>query len=116
MIWWSCHGNINQAWFIDQGGYVPGKNFIEENKKFFIRSRMPEGRSLYWAEDIGSYQYRLRIQDFKRASINAQWIYDHRTHSIRAFTKRNFAISHQIGYQFRVSNQHVLREWRGESF
>lgn len=77
---------------------------------------MPEGRALYFAEHIGSYQYRMRVHDHRPADDSQWWTFDKRTHSIRAWTKRNYAISHKIGHQFRIDQEIVLREWRGESY
>jgi len=116
VIWHNCHTGENQGWFIDQEGAQFAHPPIKDGEKFQIRSRMTEGRSLYFSEHIGNYQWRLRIQDHQPADDRQWWVFDSRTKSIRSFEKRTYAISHSIGNDFRIHTPIVVREWRDESY
>jgi len=43
-------------------------------------------------------------------------MFDSRTKSIRAFTRRNYAISNRYGQQFKVGGYAVTRPWRNEHY
>jgi len=95
--WYKCHKGLNQAWYVDQKGYnYPGQP-LASGVRFQIKSKMTGNRALYYAEHVGSYQYRLRSQD-NNPSDKKQWFtFDKRTQSIRAFYRREFCLGNKIG-------------------
>lgn len=76
---------------------------------------MSGNKALYWDEQIGGDQFRLRIRDnFPRDS--KQWfVFDSRTKSIRAFAKRDYVISVQSGMGWTVGSAVVLRGFKGDN-
>jgi len=111
-----CHNGMHQAWYIDQRGAVYPRNPLPDGRKFQIKSRMSGYRALYWAEHIGGWQFRLRIRNNMAIDNKQWWIFDTRTRSIRAFSRRNYAISNQSGYRYRIGVAAVIRQWRGENY
>lgn len=84
--------------------------------KFQIKSKMPDSRAVYWSEDIGGRQFRLRIRSNTPSDIKQWWVFDSRTHTIRAFGDRRLVISNQEGYLYYNGYAAVAREWKGETY
>jgi hypothetical protein len=71
-------------------------------------------RALYWAEHIGGSQFRLRIRN-NQPKENKQWfVFDRRSRTIRTFSRRNYAVSNQRGYGFRIGVAAVARQYKNE--
>lgn len=77
---------------------------------------MAEGRALFWHEHLGNNQYQLRIRDHLPGEGKQWWTFDQRTHTIRAWERRTFAISNQENYGYRIGVAAVIRPWRGEIY
>ena len=115
IIWWSCHNGANQGWLIDQKGADTPKQPLASGVKFQIRSKMADNRALFYAEALDNNQYRLRIQDFNPDDKTQWWVFDARTHTIRAFSKRTYAISNQAGQGFKIDVPVVIRPYSGDN-
>jgi len=93
VIFHKCHNGANQGWKIDQESWRYTRNPLSDGVKFQIKTQMKSHRALFWKEHIGGYQYRLRIRN-NNPENNRQWfIFNRRTHTIRALAKRNYALS-----------------------
>lgn len=97
VIWWTCHNGANQGWSIDRSGVHFPRYPLRNGLKFQIKSRMSTNRALFVSEHIGSYQYRLRIQNNNPYDIKQWFLFDWRTRSIRSAANTRRAISIQIG-------------------
>jgi hypothetical protein len=77
---------------------------------------MKSKRALKYHEHIGGHQYRLRIQDSKPYDVRQWWVYDFRTHTIRAASNRKMAISIQNGGNNWMHNGYVAvtKKYKGE--
>jgi hypothetical protein len=111
VIWWNCHNGANQGWRINTIGGKPSyRQPLKDNIAFYIRSAMSGGRNLFWHEHIGGNQFRLRIHNFnvkwyRRNEAQAKkghFVFDSRTRTIRAFLRRNYALSNQAGQGFNI--------------
>jgi hypothetical protein len=116
VIFWHCHDGLNQAWMIDQTQNSYTKAPLADGVKFQLRSKMANGKAVSWHEHIGGNQYRLRLQNHASFSDNQWFVFDQRTQSIRAFSKRIYAISNQDGYQHRPRYAAVIRPWKDEPY
>jgi hypothetical protein len=116
VIFYNCHNGLNQAWDVDQTGWVYPKQPLNDGVKFQIKSMMKENRALFYSEHIGGNQYRLRIRDNNPEDDKQWFVFDRRTHTIRASAQRNLALSNQQGQQYRVDVAAVMRPWRKEPF
>ena len=68
---------------------------------------------MFYAEDYGGQQYRLRIQ-WHNPYDKRQWFtFDARTNTIRAFYKRDFCIGNQIGQGFKINVGTAIRKYTG---
>jgi hypothetical protein len=77
---------------------------------------MANFRPLFWDENIGGQQFRLRIRDDQWKN-NRQWfVFDKRTRTIRAFSDKNLAISNQQGQAFRIGKHAVVRPYKNEVY
>jgi hypothetical protein len=116
VIFWNCHDGLNQAWSVDKT--IPKTQFppypLGDGIKFQIKSRMSGNRALYWKDLIGKDQYRVRIQDNNPPDNRQWWIFDSRTHTVRAFSKRNFALSGRNGKNFDNGVDVVIRAYKGQ--
>jgi len=96
----NCHNALYQGWKLDTKSIRFPANPLKNGRKFQIKTRMQYNRAVYWAEHIGSYQYRLRIRN-TNAGDNKQWfVFDSRTNTIRAWADRRKVISNQINQRF----------------
>jgi hypothetical protein len=84
--------------------------------KFLIKSRMGGNRQLFWNENIGSDQFRVRIQDPNPVNKRAWWTYDHRTRTVRSTIKKSYVLSNQAGQGYKIGKFAVLRKYTGETF
>jgi hypothetical protein len=116
VIWWKCHNGANQGWSIDRVGYRYPAYPLASGVKFQIKSRMPSNRALFSSEHIGGYQYRLRIRDNNPENVKQWWTFDDRTKTIRSWSKRNFALSNQRGYKYRINVAATIRQWKNEYY
>ena len=116
VIFYNCHDGLNQAWFVDQKGFQYPKQPIADKIKFQIKSQMKENRALFYAEDIGASQFRLRIQDSNPEDKRQWFVFDSRTHTIRAFFARTLALSNQEGQGYKIDVAAVMRPWKKEQF
>jgi hypothetical protein len=77
---------------------------------------MSNFRALFWHEHIGGNQFRLRIRNNKPKD-NKQWfVFDKRSRTIRAWSKRGHAISNQNGQRFRIGRAAVIRPYINSVF
>ena len=91
---------------------------------FYIKSNMKSGRFLFWNEDIGGNQFRLRINEFdikvlkdnEKLHQKFRFVFDSRTRSIRAAADKKLAISNRAGQKFNIGHPAVVREWRNEVY
>lgn len=113
LVFYVCGTAPGQAWFLDQKE-VKFKAFpVKDNEPFQIKTKMKSRRALFWNEDIGQSQYRLRIQDNDPYNNRQWWFFDHRTHTIRANADKNKVISVQIGGHFNGNGFHaVVRDYK----
>jgi len=102
VLFYTCDNHQGQGWSLDQMKWTKTKYPVADNVRFQIRSQMAGGRGLTWWTHIGGEQYDLRILDHNPAEAQAWWVIDSRTRSVRADTKRDFAISTQRGQLFNV--------------
>jgi hypothetical protein len=116
VIFWNCHNGLNQAWYIDQRGILYRRAPLPNGRKFQIRSRMSTNRALFWHEHIGGHQFRLRIHNNQPFNPRQWWIFDHRTRSVRANGRRNYAISNQRGLNYRIGYAAVIRGWANDHY
>lgn len=117
IIWYRCHNGLNQAWFLDQSGPQYRSQPFNDGVRFMIRSRMASNRALYHHyTHIGSHQYKVLITTALKGEWRQWWTFDSRTKSIRAWTRRNYALSNYYGRQFRIYQQVVIRPWRNEHY
>jgi hypothetical protein len=117
IIFYNCHNGLNQGWWIDQSGAQFRKQPFSNGIKFQIRSRMAGNRALYHHyQHIGSHQYRALIRASLPGEDRQWWIFDSRTRSIRAHTRRNYAISNQYGQKFLMKKAVVIRPWKNEHY
>jgi hypothetical protein len=116
VTYYRCTNGLNQAWFIDQRWYSYARQPYKNSRKFQIRSKMSGGRALGWWNHFGSHQYYVKLQDHSPFKTNQWWFIDHRTKSIRAFSKRNYALSNQMNYKHRQSFYVNIRPWRNEPY
>ena len=63
---------------------------------------MKSKRAVQRINHVGANQYILRMRDFDPSNREQQWAFDSRTHSIREFYRRNYAIGLRNGQRFRV--------------
>jgi len=77
---------------------------------------MASFRALYFDEDMGGSQYRLRIRNDNHKNNRQWWIFDSRTHTIRAFSNKNLAISNQNGQAFKINVAAVVRPYKNEVY
>jgi phage terminase Nu1 subunit (DNA packaging protein) len=77
---------------------------------------MNGNRALFWHEHIGGNQFRLRIRNHLPGCFKQWFIFDRRTRSIRAWSRRSYAISGQRGYKFRIANAAVIRHFRNDNY
>lgn len=89
---------------------------MADNVKFQIRSQMAGGKGVVYHEHIGGNQYLLRIINYEKFEEKAYWVFDSRTRTIRADTKRTYAISNRQGYRFQIANYAVIRPFNGETY
>ena len=91
--WYVCTSHAGHGWKIDQKGVHFPRYPLRNGIKFQIKSMMKSGRALFYAEHIGSHQYRLRVQN-NNPYDNKQWfVFDWRTKSIRPAANRKFVMS-----------------------
>lgn len=72
---------------------------------------MASFRALYWNEHVGGNQFRLRIRDNKPRDPRQWFVFDYRTRTVRAWNKRTFAVSNELGYYFQTGRMAVIRQW-----
>ena len=113
-IFYKCHNGLNQAWYIDRKGVSYPPYPLRDGIKFQIKTRMTSHRALFYHEHIGGSQYRCRIRDNSPENMKQWWIFDSRTKTIRAYTKRNYALSNQRGTKFRINVAVVVRKYTGD--
>jgi hypothetical protein len=77
---------------------------------------MTGGRALFWSEHIGGNQFRLRIRNNNPADSKQWFVFDSRTHTIRAWSDRNKAISNQKGQGFNKGKAAVVRPFENEVY
>jgi len=116
VIFYNCHNGLNQAWYIDQRGVSYPRQPWGDSVKFQIRSKMSGGRALFWHEHIGSNQFRLRIRNHMPGEGKQWFVFNKRTRTIRSAGRRQFAISNQKGYGYRIGVAAVIRPWIGEIY
>jgi hypothetical protein len=116
VIFYNCHNNLNQAWYIDQRGGAFHRQPFRDGIRFQLRTKMGSARALYWQSHIGGNQYILRIRDHMPWCRKQWFVFDQRTRSIRADLKRTYSISNRQGYQFKIRQYAVIRKWIGESY
>jgi hypothetical protein len=93
---YDCTNHAGMGWTLDQRGVHFPRYPLRDGIKFQIKTQMKSGRALFYAEHIGSHQYRLRIQN-NNPYNNKQWfVFDWRTRSFRAAANRRFAMSIQV--------------------
>jgi len=113
IIWHNCHNGMNQAWWLDTQLWYKRSHPLSDGVRFQIRSRLAGNRAVYYDNHIGANHYQLRIRDTRPGDTERQWfVFDRRTHSIRSFSQRNYAISHRYGYKFRVGSEATMGLWR----
>jgi hypothetical protein len=71
-------------------------------------------RALYWEEDIGSSQFRLRIRTSIPDYTNQWFVVDSRTMTIRGHKLKTHVISNQLGYGYTRNMAAVMRPYTGE--
>lgn len=123
VTFWNCHTGENQSWAISQIKLLKVKDHetkdgrfpVRDGVKFMIRSEMPGHRMLYSNERYDSNRARrVRIRDFDAHVLTAYWVFDSRTNTIRSAHYRNWVLSNQRGYGFRIGGQANVRAWTGE--
>ena len=68
-------------------------------------------KSVYWAEDLGQEQFRLRMH-YNDPYDERQWFFfDARTQTIRAWAKKNYVIANQIGQGFNINVAVAIRPY-----
>jgi hypothetical protein len=87
---------------------------VKNGVKFLLKSKMAGNRQLFWNDQIGSGQYRLRIQNANPNNKRAWWIFDSRTKTMRSATHRNLVISNEINRGFQIGKAAVVRPFKGE--
>lgn len=112
VIFYNCHNGLNQAWRVDTT--VPKKIQyppypLADGVKFQIKSRMAGNRPLYYREHIGGNQFRVRIRDNDPLNQRQWWIFDSRTKTVRAYTKRTHALSRRNGTKMRSGAMVVVK-------
>jgi len=110
VIFWNCHNGANQGWILDQSGETYRRHPFN-GRKFQLRSRMSSNRALAWYSHIGGHQYRLVIQNVLKPDNKQWWSFDIRTRTIRAWSKRSYAISNQRGQFMRHNRYAVIRQF-----
>jgi hypothetical protein len=114
VIFYFCHNGANQGWNLDKKGVYFPRYPLKDGRKFQIKTIMKSKRALFFAEHIGSHQYRLRIQNNNPYDVKQWFIFDWRTRTIRPSSNRNFAVSVQIGGNNPKYNGYaaVVRKWK----
>lgn len=77
---------------------------------------MKTHKTLYWAEHIGRNQYRLRIQWHDSYDKNQWFVFDSRTKTIRAWSRRSYMIANQWNYKFRIGVAATIRPYTGSNY
>lgn len=92
------------------------RNPYKDGIRFQIRTLMRSKRVIYWADHIGGGQHLLRIRKSNFRN-NRQWfVFDWRTHTIRAWADRRKVISNQLGQKFLTGRRAVVRVFKGENY
>jgi hypothetical protein len=115
VIFYNCHNGLNQAWYIDRVGVSYPPYPLKSGLKFQIKSRMKNNRALFWNEHIGGDQWRLRIRNNNPENMKQWFTFDARTKTIRAWLKRNYALSNQRGQGFKINVASVVRKYTGHN-
>lgn len=76
---------------------------------------MASKRSLYFSEDLGKNQYRLRIQDHNSFDLKQWFVFERRTRTIRIMSDRTQVISGKQGLGFKKGNDAVARKYKNQS-
>ena len=97
LIFTHCTNHAALGWTLDRKGTYFPRYPLRDGKRFQIKTIMKSKRALYYAEHIGSHQYRLRIQNSNPYDVKQWFTFDWRTRTIRPSSNKNFAVSVQIG-------------------
>ena len=114
VIFWACHNGLNQAWITERKGNKYPAYPLADNVKFQIRSKMQGGKALFWSENIGDDQFRLRIQGHDPENEKQWWTFDSRTKTIRPLLKKDFVLANQKGKGFAIDVAVVIRKYTGD--
>ena len=115
LTWWTCHNGLNQAFALDKRGISYQRNPIKDGVRFQIKTRMATNRAIFWREDIGGQQFRLRIRDNNPKDMKQFWVFDSRTKTIRAFLKRTHVIANQVAKGFAIGKAAVVLKYTGKN-
>jgi hypothetical protein len=109
--WWTCHNGANQGWKIDTEGIKYPVYPIKDGVAFQIRTKYFEGkRPIKWSS--GNWVTLVDNDPYDQK----QWfVFDSRTHSIRAKSNRNYALSVRKGHGFNNNVYAQVRPWENES-
>lgn len=96
---YACSNRAAQSWFLTQVGERSTRQPLADGKRFIIRSRQSGGKAVEVSSHIGGHQYRLIIKNFAPFTDNQWFVFDRRSRTVRAWKKRNYAISNLRGKQ-----------------
>jgi len=116
MVWYRKNNHASQRWNIETKRWYWSDYPKKDDEKFQFKTQMASKRALFWYDHIGSNQYRLRIRDNASYDLRQWWVFDSRTHTIRAFSDRNMVISNQEGLGWRIGGAAVVRPWKNEYY
>lgn len=68
------------------------------------------------SEHIGGGQYRLRIQNNTPRDKKQWWTFDSRSQTIRSWSRRNYVIANQKGYQYRIGVAATARPFTNDLY
>lgn len=93
---WTHHRGWNQRWEINYKTQRPvyKSTGMPPNKPFMIKSRMRDGRVLYYANKIAGNQYQISIRK-PQYTEHELWFFDPKSGHVRNFVHKNWAIGVQ---------------------
>lgn len=107
--WYKCHNGLNQAWTFDTKGIKYPAYPLKDGVKFQIKTKMSSKRP------ISNISGTVRLVDNDPFDNRQYWIFDSRTHTIRSYKTRSFALSVRKGHNFNKGAHAVSRRFVKES-
>ena len=116
IVMWSCHNGANQRFEVNYNTKKPLfiSSGLPKNRAFMIKSKMRDGRVLYFNRHIGGGQYDVSIRK-PQYDDREIWIFDEKTGHIRNYKHRGFALGVEKGKDARGALVVMRRaEWSAD--